>query len=449
MELSAQNSLIELDRLSRERGDPLYLVGGSVRDTLRGEGPVDLDFAGPCAPKMARLLANQTGHPLVPLDKTPGRETYRVVLDKNLFFDFTSMQGKTIEADLAQRDFTINAMALSLPDFAKGNKIPIDPFNGQDDLRNKIIRVVPGPAFEEDPLRLLRAFRFASTLGFTIEPDTLAQIKTHKEKLGNTARERVSYELLILLGAPHSHLEELDQTGLIEVLFPEIAQLKSKPGTRPNTSAWEDTRNAFMELENILMHPDLFLEDHAPLIKKYISENHHYALLKWSTLMRTAAGENLSISDITGILRDFRLSNADIQFIERTLQFSKWVLSESRSATRGFEQDPAVYRLVKQSGHELISSLLLSLAVRLGYQEDIKFFIQSINRILDFYIETYIPAQDRPVLLNGEVLKKRFKLSPSPLFKDILEKVEEARVLGTISTKEEAEQLARELISSH
>ncbi|MEE8207138.1 MAG: hypothetical protein V3T82_09325, partial [Nitrospinaceae bacterium] len=273
-------------------------------------------------------------------------------------------------------------------------------------------------------------------------------IKTHKDKLGKTARERVSYEFLILLGAPHSHLEELDQTGLIEVLFPEIAQLKSKPGTRPNTSAWEDTRNAFRELENILTHPDLFLEHHAPLIKKYISENHHHALLKWSALMRSGAGENLSDSGITGILRDFRLSNADIQFIGRTLQFSKLVLSESRSATRGFEQDPAVYHLVKQSGNELISSLLLSLAVRLGNQVDIKYFIQSINRILDFYIETYIPAQDRPVLLNGEVLIKRFKLSPSPLFKDILEKVEEARVLGTISTKEEAEQLVRELITS-
>lgn len=448
MNASATQLLGDLNHFSQKRGDGLYLVGGSIRDHLMERTCTDIDFTAAHAPEIARAWAGQTQRALIPLDETPGRETYRVVLDKNLFFDFTTLQGKTIEEDLAQRDFTINAMALSLSDFVKGNKIPIDPFNGQDDLRNRIIRVVPGPAFEEDPLRLLRAFRFAGTLGFTIEPDTLAQIKTHKEKLGKTARERVSYELLILFGAPHSHLEELDQTGLIEVLFPEIAQLKSKPGTRPNTSAWEDTRNAFMELENILIHPDIFLEHHAPLIKKYISKNHHYALLKWSSLIRTTAGEDLADSGMTGILRNFRLSNADIQFIERTLQFSKWVLSESRSATRSFEQNPAVYRLVKQSGNELISSLLLSLAVRLGNQEDIKFFIQSIHRILDFYIETYIPAQDRPVLLNGEVLKKRFKLSPSPLFKDILEKVEEARVLGTISTKEEAEQLARELITS-
>ncbi|MCH8933674.1 MAG: hypothetical protein IH923_11465, partial [Nitrospinae bacterium] len=70
------------------------------------------------------------------------------------------------------------------------------------------------------------------------------------------------------------------------------------------------------------------------------------------------------------------------------------------------------------------------------------------NRILDFYIEVYIPAQDRPALLDGDILKKKFQLKPSPLFKDILDQVEEARVLGTIHTQEEAEQLAEEWITS-
>ncbi len=84
----------------------------------------------------------------------------------------------------------------------------------------------------------------------------------------------------------------------------------------------------------------------------------------------------------------------------------------------------------------------------MGHQEDIAYFVPLINRILDFYLEVYIPAQDRPALLDGTALKKRFKLDPSPLFKDILDKVEEARVLGTIHTQEEAEQLAEELITS-
>jgi hypothetical protein len=238
----------------------------------------------------------------------------------------------------------------------------------------------------------------------------------------------------------------MDQTGLIEVLFPGLVELKTQPGCRPDTTAWQDTLNAFGELERTLLHPETFLEPHAPLIKVYLSEHHHYALLKWSVLLFPLNGRNES--GMVDTLKEFRLGNADIQFVDRTLKFSTRVLSESRSASRGFEQDSAVYQLIRQSGSELISSLLLSLAIRLGHQEDIKYFVPLVNRILDFYIEVYLPAQDRPGLLDGTALKKRFKLDPSPLFKDILDKVEEARVLGTIHTQEEAEQLAEELITS-
>ena len=112
------------------------------------------------------------------------------------------------------------------------------------------------------------------------------------------------------------------------------------------------------------------------------------------------------------------------------------------------KEDSAIYNFIKHSGNELISSLLMSFACKLGTHEDIQFFIQLINRILDFYVGKYLPAQERPPLLDGDVLQKRFKLTPSPLFKSILDRVEEARVLGTIQTPGEAEQLARELITS-
>ncbi len=446
MNETVRSCLEKLVDLSAQEKDSVYLVGGSVRDTLLGNEPADLDFALPDAPNIARTLASQTGFPLVALDETPGRETYRVVLDKNLIFDFTTLQGNTIEDDLGQRDFTINAMAIPLADFIEDKPNLIDPFQGREDLRHKVIRVVPGRAFEEDPLRLLRAFRFAATLQFTIEPETLACIQKHKDDLKKTAKERVAYELLILLGAARSHLDGMDQTGLIEVLFPGLAELKTQPGCRSDTTAWEDILNAFAELERTLSRPETFLEHHAPLIKAYLSEHHHYALLKWSALLSALNGRDEA--GRVDALKEFRLSNADIQFVDRTLKFSARVLSESRSASRGFEPDSAIYQLIRQSGSELISSLLLSLAIRLGHQEDIAYFVPLMNRILDFYIEVYIPAQDRPALLDGTTLKKRFKLDPSPLFKNILDKVEEARVLGTIHTREEAEQLAEELITS-
>jgi tRNA nucleotidyltransferase/poly(A) polymerase len=448
MDLSVKTNLEDINQLSRQLGSSLHLVGGTIRDYLIGTSCTDYDFTSPQAPEIARQWAQQVQRKLVPLDDTPGHETYRVVLNQKFYFDFTTLQGQTIEEDLSQRDFTINAMAVSLPDFIEEKENLIDPFNGQSDLRNQIIRVLPGRAFEEDPLRLFRAFRFASTLGFDIEPQTLAQIKTHKAKLNQVAQERITYELLLLLGAPRSRLDLMEQTGLTEVLFPDIAELKTKSGYQTDTTLWNDTLNVFTELESILLQPGRFLEQHAQRIKDYNYKNNHCALLKWSALIRLLAAAPSPAFEVNEFLKEFRLSNSNIEFVDRTLKFTEIVLLEARSTAGGFKEDSSVYQFIHQSGNELISSLLLSFAVRLGNQEDIKYFIPLINRILNFYTERYLPAQDGTVLLDGDVLKRKFQLKPSPQFRSILEKVEEARVLGTIQTKEEAEQLAIELITS-
>jgi tRNA nucleotidyltransferase/poly(A) polymerase len=448
MDPSVKTNLEDINQLSRQLGSTLYLVGGTVRDHLIGKPCTDYDFTAHHAPDIARAWAQKIQRPLVPLDETPGHETFRVVLDQNLYFDFTTLQGKEIEDDLAQRDFTINAIAISLTDFIEGKTKLIDPFHGREDLHQKTIRVVRERAFEEDPLRLLRAFRFAGTLEFDIEPQTLTQIEAHRTKLNEVAEERVCYELLLLLGARQSRLDLMDPTGLIEVLFPGIKELKTKPGSQANSSQWEDSLNVFREAENILIHPDQLLGKHAQLIKGFLSANHHYALLKWSALIHLLTSAPDTACEVADFLKEFRLSNSDIQFVDRTLKFTRIVLSEARSTADGFKEDSTVYQFIHRSGNELISSLLLSLAVRLGNQQDIKYFLPLINRILDFHIQRYLPAQGGTVLLDGDVLKNKFQLEPSPRFKFILDKVEEARVLGIVQTPKEAEELAKKLISS-
>lgn len=434
MDPSVKANLEEIGQLSRQLGSTLYLVGGTVRDHLIGRPCADYDFTTPDAPEIARAWAQKIGRSLIPLDETPGHETYRVAFDQSLYFDFTTLQGESIEEDLAQRDFTINAIAISLTDFIEGKTNLIDPFNGQEDLRQKIIRVVREQALEEDPLRLLRAFRFASTLEFDIDLQTLAQIKTHRIGLNKVAKERVSYELLCLLGARESRLDLMKPTGLIEVLFPGIREAS--------------TLNLFRETENALNHPDQLLGKHAQLIKDFLSANHYYTLIKLSALIHFLTLDPGPASKINNLLREFRLSKSDIQFVERTLKFTQIVLSGVRSSAKGFQEESAVYQFVHRSGNELISSILLSLAVRLGSQEDIKYFLPTINQIFDFYIEKYLPAKSRPILLDGDTLKRKFQLNPSPRFKLILEKVEEARVLGTIQSPQEAEELAKGLITS-
>jgi len=182
-----EKQLQNILRLSKSHNSELYVVGGTLRDLILGRQCSDIDFAVSGASILATQYAHDTKSALVPLDTTPGRETFRVVIKKNVHFDFSELQGNTIESDLSQRDFSINALAVSLPNFIKGTKKYIDPHNGESDIKNKVIRVLPGPIFSKDPLRMLRAFRFMSVLEFQIGSNTLKKIKTLRHKINQVS----------------------------------------------------------------------------------------------------------------------------------------------------------------------------------------------------------------------------------------------------------------------
>ena len=218
------NHLQNILRLSKSQKSKLYVVGGTLRDLILGRQCSDYDFAVSGASTLATQYAHDTKSALVPLDTTPGRETFRVVIKKNVYFDFSELQGNTIESDLSQRDFSINALAVSLPNFIKGTKKYIDPHNGESDIKNKVIRVLPGPIFSKDPLRMLRAFRFMSVLEFQIESNTLKKIKTLRHKINQVSPERIWSELTILLNSKKASpsIQLMSGSGLLESVFPEL-----------------------------------------------------------------------------------------------------------------------------------------------------------------------------------------------------------------------------------
>ena len=216
-----ENHLQSILRLSKSQKSKLYVVGGTLRDLILGRQCSDYDFAVSGASTLATQYAHDTKSALVPLDTTPGRETFRVVIKKNVYFDFSELQGSTIESDLNQRDFSINALAVSLPNFIKGTKNYIDPHNGENDIKNKVIRVLPGPIFSKDPLRMLRAFRFMSVLGFQIESNTLKKIKTLSPEINRVSPERIWNELNLLFNAKQSSpsIQAMDKSGLLKNIF--------------------------------------------------------------------------------------------------------------------------------------------------------------------------------------------------------------------------------------
>ncbi|HEU5002916.1 MAG TPA: CCA tRNA nucleotidyltransferase [Actinomycetota bacterium] len=220
------------------RGIPLYLVGGWVRDSLLGKASPDLDFATPAPPEVTReILGSWTKGTVwttgiefgtVAAQKRGDRvevTTFRTERYEPGSRNPTVAFATELETDLSRRDFTINAMAIALP----GIEL-VDPFRGLDDLAQRRIRTPLSPevAFGDDPLRMLRALRFASSLDFEVDADVLAAIGTMRGRLAIVSRERVRDEFskLMLGHSPSAALRLATEVGLADEFMPELSRLR-------------------------------------------------------------------------------------------------------------------------------------------------------------------------------------------------------------------------------
>jgi len=222
-----------------DAGFTACLVGGCVRDLLSGRQPSDFDLASDARPEQVLALFDdqtvietglQHGTVLVVLDHVPLEiTTFRVdgsYTDRRRpdTVHFTNQ----ITADLSRRDFTINAMAWAWPRGQVSARFDpadvIDPFGGQTDLRQRLVRCVgqPEQRFDEDALRILRALRFASVLKFQIEPRTAAALAKQAILLASVARERVYHELMLLLGGPGAASVVAAFADVLRVVLPDV-----------------------------------------------------------------------------------------------------------------------------------------------------------------------------------------------------------------------------------
>ncbi len=182
-------------------GQEAWVVGGAVRDELLGRELVDLDIA--CADPEAAARAYATGSGGAPFPLSERHGAWRVALEGGHTIDFTPLRGGIAE-DLATRDFTINAIAIPL----EGGE-PADPYGGQRDLEDKVVRAVAPSVFADDPLRLLRAVRIADELGFRLDPSTEELVRGHAELVTRPSGERTYAELVRLSEAGYRRAAEL------------------------------------------------------------------------------------------------------------------------------------------------------------------------------------------------------------------------------------------------
>jgi poly(A) polymerase len=234
---------LELGRRFAAAGHELALVGGPVRDAFLGRRSADLDFATSATPDETQALLAGWGSAHWDVGKRFGTLGARrfgkggapdVVVEITTYrtdaYDPTSRKpevayGDSLEGDLSRRDFTVNAMAVRMPSLEF-----VDPFDGLADLARRVLRtpVAPTQSFDDDPLRMLRAARFAAQLGFEVEPETFAAVGALKERIAIVSAERVRDELskLLLADRPRPGLQVLVDSGLADLVVPELPALR-------------------------------------------------------------------------------------------------------------------------------------------------------------------------------------------------------------------------------
>jgi putative nucleotidyltransferase with HDIG domain len=217
----------------------VFLVGGGVRDSVRGEKPNDFDLATDAKPDEVRTMFRKQGCQVIPTGVKHGTVT---IIFNNTHFETTTFRSesdyadgrhpqnisfaKDINEDLSRRDFTMNAIAVELP---SGRMV--DPFNGVTDIKARIIRCVGNPLdrFSEDGLRPLRACRFAAQLGFSVDPALLAAIPQTLQIAAKVSAERIRDEFtkILLSKSPSIGLLLMEETGLLRLFIPELADCRN------------------------------------------------------------------------------------------------------------------------------------------------------------------------------------------------------------------------------
>ena len=457
--------MIHIDPKIFPKSRGAYIVGGAIRDILCGRAPLDYDVAVATDPAgFALRLANNIGGRPVEIGKA-GQEIIRVVA-KETIIDISRLKGTSIEDDLQARDFSINAMAYDL--FA--NQL-IDPFGGQPDLARKTIRMVSKRIFIDDPVRLLRAFRMAAVLQFGIESHTKAAIEKHAGLIQQSAGERVREELFKMLQSAKSHayLGQLAHTGLLFVILPELSALKQCRQNRFHQfDVFAHTLRAYCHLEKFLdSGPDqaLLTVKSAPLAHR-IPESRR-PLLKFSILLHDIAKPAVQTTDPDGNLHFYGHERQGAQMTEAICKRLKCSTRDADSvcflvrhhtrplslfrALQTQDANPrAITRFFIKCAEHTDALLMCAAADMLAKEKEPKdrsrAFIKFANQLLAEFETDFKPRKSLPPLITGDDLINIFGLKPSPLFKKILDGVEEERLSKSEMSKQEALALVKRLI---
>ena len=429
----------QLHTFAEKRGVQLYLVGGSVRALLLNQSITDLDFAlADNAIVFAKAFADKIGEAFVRLEEQP--PTARIVIrETRLTLDFAGFRAETLEADLRLRDLTINAMALDLSSLlAKPAVNLIDPCGGFCDLKEQTLRFASEGVVIDDPLRLLRVYRFAAQLGFEIPEPTIDLIRRHRNRLPQVSSERIRDELIKILTVQNAapYLRHMAETRLLSEIIPEIEELGQ------NTL---DHSLFGLEMFETEPTPDPLLS-YQPQIEAYLCEELIYDLCRRQILKLAILLHKGGTEMAVRIMNRLRLGRKAAQLM-RCLVQNHLSLMALIDTDDQIERRTTI-RFLRDTGDDWLGVLLLSYANLRSSQENIHKTDEMMKQIADLYHYEIGPIIERGKLITGDDILRTFGMMPGPKIGRILRHVEDLQFEGQIRTPEEALEAARTFLES-
>ncbi len=464
--------LAQLRPILVRQPQPIYLVGGAVRDILLNHNGNDLDFAVPSkAIKTTYSIADALGQPAYVLDRE--RDVARIVMPSKMTIDIAGFRAgaggdRSLEADLRDRDFTINAIALEV---TTSEQAYIDPTNGIADIQNGIVRMTHPQAISDDPARALRAIRMAQMFGFVIEPQTEAAIRALDGRLDTISAERVRDELLKLLALPHPEraIRQLNEFGLLASIAPELIATIGVTQSPPHYEDVFDHSMSVLGKVSVLTSPGqreielpyaAQLQTH--LARPIDSANSAADLLRVAALFHDCGKPATRTVEPNGRIRFFKHEHVGAAIAGsrlRQLKFSgaadSYVKTIIKNHMRplqlvniGTPSRRSIFRYFKATGAAGLDIGIHALGDQLSHDnsaETMAKYYVFLNTLCQHYFDAYEETIQPPRLLDGKDLIGELNVPQGEEIGRILDAITELQATGEIKTREQAITLARKL----
>jgi tRNA nucleotidyltransferase/poly(A) polymerase len=445
-------------------GSPAWLVGGGVRDLLLGRPLSDVDLALPTGSvAAARLLADQLGGTFVPLGEPHGMARV-VVPSPPRHVDLMDLRGPSLDADLAGRDLTIDALAVDLAELLRGPAPVRDPTGGLGDLAARRLRACRVTAFVDDPVRVLRVVRLRHQLGFSEDLRTEGLARAAVPALATVAAERVRDELTQILRLPGTApaVRQADRWSVLDVLLPEIVPMRAAFQSAPHRfSVWEHSLRA-LEAADALLAELRLLAPHdtrvaASLGAPLAGGLSRREVWKLAVLLHDVAKPDTRSVDPDGRTRFIghdRLGAERAAAIARRLAWpgraidvlTRLVRHHLRPMHLGMLDEVtarARYRFHRDVGEEVPALVCLTIADAAGTDGRApgSVYQGGTRALLESLLGGEGPAAHEaaePPLVRGEDVMAALALVPGPAVGEALRRAREAQALGLVRTRDEA-----------